>query len=74
MHCEAIKAQLRLNGSSLPVVVRELGVTKQTVNAVVAGKGRSKRIETAIAQKLGLRVEEVWPDRYPAAVEQFALF
>ncbi|MDX2270357.1 MAG: helix-turn-helix domain-containing protein [Cyanobacteriota bacterium] len=74
MHREEIKAQLRLKGSSLAGVSRELGVTKQTVNAVLAGKGRSKRIETAIAQKLGLSVEEVWPDRYPAAVEQFVLF
>ncbi|NJM00315.1 MAG: transcriptional regulator [Synechococcaceae cyanobacterium SM2_3_2] len=63
MHREEIKAQLRLIGSSLASVARELGVKKQTVNTVVVGKGRSKRIEMAIAQKLGLTVEEVWPER-----------
>lgn len=79
MHREEIKTRLRLMGSSLAGVARELGVTKQTVNAVLAGKGRSKRIEETIAQRLGLTVEEVWPDRYPPPIagdfpQQFVLF
>lgn len=74
MHREEIKAGLRLTGSSLACVARELGVTKQTVNAVLSGKRRSKRIEEMIAQKLGLSVVEVWPERYPSPVKQFALF
>lgn len=67
MHREELKARLRLSGSSLAEVARELGITKQTVNTVVSGRSRSRRIEEAIAQKLGMSLEEVWPGRYPEA-------
>lgn len=61
---ESIKMRLRLHGSSLAVVARELGVSRTTVTAVSQGRCRSQRIEAAIAAKLGVAVEQVWPDRY----------
>lgn len=59
--------RLRLAGSSLAAVARELGVAATTVTSVSQGYRRSRRIETAIADKLGMKAEEVWKDRYQAA-------
>lgn len=60
---ERIKMQLRLAGSSLAEVARELGVQTSTVAAVSRGKGRSRRIEAAISAKLGIAPERLWPER-----------
>lgn len=60
---ERIKMQLRLVGSSLSAVARELGVRATTVTCVSQGHRRSRRIEAAIAQKLGLLPDRLWQDR-----------
>ncbi|SEP72877.1 Winged helix-turn-helix DNA-binding [Solimonas aquatica] len=57
--------RLRIAGSSLAEVARDLGVAGTTVTSVSQGYRRSRRIETAIAAKLSVRPEELWPDRYP---------
>ena len=44
-------------------VARELGVSRTTVGSVVKGM-RSRRIERAIADKLGKSLHEVFPNRY----------
>ena len=62
--------RLRLAGSSLAAVARELGVRATTVTSVSQGYRRSRRIESAIAGKLGLTAEALWEDRYPAASEE----
>lgn len=62
---EQIKMRLRLAGSSLANVARELGVAGTTVTCVSQGHRRSRRIEAAIAGKLGVQPWELWPDRYP---------
>lgn len=56
---------LRVAGSSLAEVARELGVTGTTVTSVSQGYRRSRRIESAIASKLGVAPGSLWPDRYP---------
>jgi Ner family transcriptional regulator len=61
---ERIKMRLRLAGSSLACVARELGVAATTVTSVSQGARRSRRIEALIAAKLGLRPAQLWPDRY----------
>lgn len=63
---ESIKKRLRLHGSSLAEVARELAVTRTTVTAVSQGRSRSQRIEAAIAAKLGVTAEQLWPERYRA--------
>jgi lambda repressor-like predicted transcriptional regulator len=63
---ERIKMQLRLAGSSLADVARELGVAATTVTSVSQGYRRSRRIESAIAKRLDIAVEELWRDRYPS--------
>ena len=62
---ERIKMQLRVAGSSLAEVARELGVAGSTVTSVSQGYRRSRRIESAIADKLGVALDSLWPDRYP---------
>ncbi|MGB4487107.1 MAG: helix-turn-helix domain-containing protein [Pseudomonas veronii] len=65
-HHERIKMRLRLVGSSLAQVARELGVQPSTVAAVSRGKTRSRRIEAAIGAKLGIPPERLWPERTAA--------
>ncbi|TXH04647.1 MAG: hypothetical protein E6R07_07290 [Nevskiaceae bacterium] len=57
--------RLRLAGSSLADVARELGVAGTTVTSVSQGYRRSRRIESAIATKLGVTPRSLWPERYP---------
>lgn len=62
---ERIKMRLRLAGSSLAAVARELGVSSSTVTIVCQGLRRSRRVEALIAAKLDTTPERLWPDRYP---------
>lgn len=64
---EILKARLRIAGSSLADIGRELKISHATVGAASAGYTRSRRVETAIADKLGARPEDIWPERYPSA-------
>lgn len=63
---EMTKAKLKIAKSSLTTIARELGVSHSSVKLVSQGYRRSARIETAIASKLGLPPEELYPERYPA--------
>lgn len=62
---ERIKMQLRLAGSSLSRIARDLSVAATTVTSVSQGHRRSRRIEAAIAEKLGIMPQDLWLDRYP---------
>jgi lambda repressor-like predicted transcriptional regulator len=62
---EQVKMQLRLAGSSLADVARELGVTSTTVTSVSQGLKRSRRVEALIAEKLQTTPQHLWPERYP---------
>lgn len=59
-----IKAALIECGSGVSALARELSVAPSTVTVVSQGYRRSKRIETAIARKLGKQPSEIWPERY----------
>lgn len=61
---ERIKMALRLKGSSLADIARELKVTPTTVTIVSQGMRRSRRIEAAIAARLNVPLARLWPDRY----------
>ncbi|ODU40370.1 MAG: hypothetical protein ABS98_15830 [Lysobacteraceae bacterium SCN 69-48] len=61
---ERIKMQLRLAGTSLAQIARELGVQPSTVASVSRGKSRSRRIEDRIAAALAVPPSRLWPDRY----------
>lgn len=61
---EWIKYQLRVRGSSLSALARDLEVTRNAVHNVA--RLPYPRVERALAAKLGLRPEELWPERYDA--------
>lgn len=61
---ERIKMRLRLAGSSLAKVARELEVRPTTVTSVCLGQRRSRRIEDLIAAKLSTTPAKLWPDRF----------
>jgi Ner family transcriptional regulator len=63
-----IKAALELRGSSLSDIARRLEVAPTTISIVSRGFRRSRRIEAAIADKLGVSAAQLWPDRYPPLV------
>jgi len=60
---DIIKGALRLKGTSLSIVARELNVRPTTVTVVSKGYRRSMRIEMALAEALGMTHEELWPER-----------
>ena len=59
-----VKLALKSVGSSLTKVAAELDVRPATVTIVSQGHRRSRRIEEAIAEKLGMTAQEIWPERY----------
>ncbi len=59
---EWIKFQLRIRGSSLSQLARELGVTRQAVRNALSS--RYPRMERVIAAEIGLSPETIWPERY----------
>ena len=65
---EKNKAELRIRGTSLAKLARELGVSGTSMSLVSMGKHRSKRIEIAIANALGQSPEKLWPERYSKGV------
>lgn len=65
---ERIKCRLRLKGSSLAQIARDLNVTPTTVTIVSQGFRRSRRIESAIALRLGVTVDQLWPGRYTSSL------
>lgn len=66
---ERLKYLLRLADSSMAEISRELGLKQNSVTTVSKGYGRSKRIQNAIAAKLGKAPEQIWPERYEAEKE-----
>jgi lambda repressor-like predicted transcriptional regulator len=62
---EHIKWALGRRGSSLSTIARELGVAPTAVTTVCKGRGRSRRIEEAIASASGFTTAQLWPSRYP---------
>lgn len=66
---ERLKAELRIRGTSLAQIGRELGISGTSMSPVGLGKHRSKRIERAIADALGTTPEELYPERYRGEAE-----
>ncbi len=61
---ERLKAELRIRGTSLAQIGRDLGISGTSMSLVGLGKHRSKRIERAIADALGTTPEKLYPERY----------
>jgi len=61
---EARRALLRERGVSLSDIARDLGKNLSVVSRVNGGQRRSREIEAAIAESLGLAVREAFPEWY----------
>lgn len=59
------KARLRVAGTSLSEIARQLSLSHTSVTVVSQGYRRSARIEAAIAAALGENPSATFPDRYP---------
>ena len=66
MHPADIKAALNKKGSSQAKIAYDLKRGTQTVSNVVNGRSTSRLIAQAIADEIGLTLDEIWPGRYPA--------
>lgn len=60
----AIKEELTARGVQYKDLAAELGVSKTSISLVVHGKSVSDRVQKAIAAKLGLEPEQVFPEYY----------
>lgn len=61
---EHIKWALSRRGTSLSMIARTLGVAPTSVTMVSKGRGRSRRIEEAIAAAAGFTPAQLWPSKY----------
>jgi Ner family transcriptional regulator len=61
---ERLKAELRIRGTSLAEIARDLGVSDAALTLVGKGFHRSRRIEKALADAVGMQLETLFPDRY----------
>ncbi len=66
MDINRIQYCLKLVGSSFAQIGRDLEATRNTVRAVCARDTRSRKVESAVAETLGLKLCEVFPDWYDA--------
>ena len=61
---EYLKMRLRILGSGITALAAEIGVSASSVTTVSQGYRTSHRIQSAIAEKLNVEPEELFPDRY----------
>jgi lambda repressor-like predicted transcriptional regulator len=57
-----IKCELELRGHSLASIARELGVDRSAPQSV--RRKRYPKMQAAIAERLGVAPESLWPERY----------
>ncbi|KJZ17241.1 helix-turn-helix domain-containing protein [Loktanella sp. S4079] len=66
---EFIKSHLRLAGTSLAELSRELGLKSGTMTTVSKGKGQSKRVQIHIAKALNIPASTLWPEVFSKDTE-----
>lgn len=57
-----IRARLLMKGKTMKQFAETIGTTRQCIHYVVTGRTRSKKYRMAIADFLGMSVDEIWPD------------
>jgi lambda repressor-like predicted transcriptional regulator len=65
MHPIDIQAALKKRGITQRSIADEIGVTEAVIGFVIFDKSRSRRIAEAIAEKLEMSVDDIWPGSYP---------
>ncbi|WP_082267091.1 helix-turn-helix domain-containing protein [Komagataeibacter europaeus] len=64
MRPEDIKAELRKRYGSLAHISRQLGLNPNAISAPICRPGNSVRTERHIAELLGMKPHEIFPDRF----------
>lgn len=65
---ELIRAALTMRGLTMTALSRRIGRNPNAVNqALRGGRNRSRPVERAVADALGMRPEQLWPARYAPA-------
>lgn len=59
-HHEYLKYRLRLSGTTMAALARELGINHASLICITKRRRRSKRIEQALADKLNVPVDELF--------------
>lgn len=62
MHPELIKAHIRMKGTTPTAVADDLQVTSTAVTNVITGKSKSARIRAHIANLIGKKEGDIWPE------------
>jgi lambda repressor-like predicted transcriptional regulator len=57
-----VKSLMVLKGITGVDIARKLGISPNTVYVVMGGYGKSRPIHQAIADALGMKVEQLWPE------------
>lgn len=65
MEPQDIMYKIKCAGSSQTKIAEKVGVTQTAVWNVINGKSKSKAIEQAIAEVIGVPVSEIWPESVP---------
>ena len=58
---QKIKIEFIKRNISGAEIGRRMGVSREAIHQVIGGKTRSKRIRKAIAEAIGVKVEDLWP-------------
>ena len=61
------KAALVAQGILMADIAKHFKVRPTTVSQVIAGRSKSSRIQRYVAKKLGMTVDELWPEPSYAA-------
>lgn len=61
---DEIKRRLRAKRVTFLSIAQELGISREYVTMVCQGHRNSHRIQQAIADKLGVTPESLWPEKY----------
>ncbi len=64
MDAVEINYRLRRLGKTQAQIAREVGVSGGVVSNVIHGRSTAYAVAQHIAGLLGLRIEDIWPERY----------
>jgi predicted transcriptional regulator len=62
MKAREIKAQMVLKGITQRSIAKKLGITQPAISLVISRAIKSKRIESFLAQELGIQEHILWGD------------
>jgi len=62
-----IKIELLKKGIEAKEIAQKLGVSRSLVYKVIAGRRKNPKVRQALAEVVGIPVEELWPDQKKAA-------